>query len=1155
MACYYNFFSCKWRSPGVMYCSKRLFRGLQGRELCYLVWEQRQAALLLQKHYRRMIAFQRVRHLHRRRDGAVVMQSFARRYYAVRFFRYVRGLVIILQRVVRGFLLRRSLSHLDVAACTIQLCWWSYVSRKDQEYASLLIQTIWRGVKDRHKVRERRKEFRAASFIQKSWRGYYQCISFLILAESTVLLQRVFRGFLSRKAASLCRSQQAASAIQKTWRGFSEQVRFHIDVMDITCVQGVVRRFLALGLRIERIRSISVLQCSIRCALARRRLLVARSALTIQVNWRSHRNRERFLLCRFAVVQVQRLWRDYFFRETTKRKKIAATRIQSCWRRYWVYTDYKMFIAENAAAVVIQAKFRYIHARDTFEAIRYSALLVQRLWKLQIETRMKREAAVILQKNWRSCFQMNLCKTQRARAVTIQSIIRSVLAKKDFQRRRREKAATSLQRIWRGFSQQVLFQLEILDIVFVQSSVRKYLAKRDYGVKYQAILLIQRSHRCAAARQLLVLRKLARITLVRGSVVTIQAFVRSTLKRADYAAALEASITVQRFWRGFMVRCAFRNLTFAASEIQSIWRRYSSRNSYLLLLMNVRSAVIIQSTFRMHQAQILMNRQYQAAVAIQCFFKCSQSRKHLSGLVECQRVREKCLQAAVVVQSRIRGALARWKLFIVLESAALIQNWVRKRNSVRRLVNAVVTIQSVFRCYCQRKRCVFTRYLAITMQRLIRGYLSRVMFARKRDATTRIQSRWRCYIALNKYLLDLLEDKSAVVMQATFRMYLQRIDFMVVKFAAYTIQRYTRGLLTRVEVAVKHFAATEIQRIWKGYTTYPFDTILWAVIKIQSFLRMANARQQFEELSILYWADLCFHHRTAALIQCIFRKYQVRKRVQAAAEAIQKKYRVYSQLKRTQLVSMRLTLFQSIFRGWRARKSRNKKIIKAAQRIKREQIRAVNNPELRLGNRTDRALHILQTSQSLTRIMDAVKELEASTRLSVVCCQVFTKANAANILLHLIQSCNRSVPHMELKGHILLTLENVSRHSMLVGSFANNKYAEVFLDNVQVFRDKDGIFCLSVSLLNRISISNPKVAMYCSSHEHLKRLKEVYRVVSRRSSIRESYSLMDHAPRKNTLKKRVDFNRDYSTMMLGKMISHLETLPTTEESQMFRFDC
>ena len=230
-------------------------------------------------------------------------------------------------------------------------------------------------------------------------------------------------------------------------------------------------------------------------------------------------------------------------------------------------------------------------------------------------------------------------------------------------------------------------------------------------------------------------------------------------------------------------------------------------------------------------------------------------------------------------------------------------------------------------------------------------------------------------------------------------------------------------------------------------------------------------------------------------------------------------------------------------------------------KIKEETTRALLDPTLRLGYRTSRALEILQTSQSLTKIMDAVKELEASTRLSVVCCQVFTKVNAANILLYLIQSCNRSVPHMELKEHILLTLENVAQYPSLVGSFAHYKYAEVFLDNIQVFRDKDGIFCLAVMLLGRITKADKDVAQFCATHEHLKRLKEVYRVASRRRIKVKNKVLSKKIIRlrKCGLAKRDDFDRKAATRLLREMIdgfSEIEVphITPTPTAQVKRFD-
>jgi len=365
-----------------------------------------------------------------------------------------------------------------------------------------------------------------------------------------------------------------------------------------------------------------------------------------------------------------------------------------------------------------------------------------------------------------------------------------------------------------------------------------------------------------------------------------------------------------------------------------------------------------------------------------------------------------------------------------------------------------------------------------------------------------------------------------------------------------------------VDLSVKHFAASEIQRIWRGHCTCSFRSIVLSTTKIQSVMRMASARNKVYALRIIHWTEIYNRNRNAFIIQASFRTYALRKRMENAARRIQNAYRFYSELKRIQNASRGIIALQSRFRGAKIRRKRSKRLRQLAIQIQEETRKALLDPTMRLGYRTSRALEILQTSQSLTKIMDAVKELEASTRLSVVCCQVFTKVNAADILLHLIQSCNRSVPHMELKEHILLTLENVAQYPSLVGSFAHYKYAEVFLDNVQVFRDKDGIFCLAVVLLDRITKADQDVALFCATHEHLKRLKEVSRVVSRaRTKYQKNKVLSEKTRRlrKYGLAKRDDFDRESSTRVLREMITSFSLLgvprvTTPTVAQVFKFD-
>ena len=181
--------------------------------------------------------------------------------------------------------------------------------------------------------------------------------------------------------------------------------------------------------------------------------------------------------------------------------------------------------------------------------------------------------------------------------------------------------------------------------------------------------------------------------------------------------------------------------------------------------------------------------------------------------------------------------------------------------------------------------------------------------------------------------------------------------------------------------------------------------------------------------------------------------------------------------------------------------------------------------------------------------MDAVKTLEVATRLSKHSCKEFTDINAAKILLDLIRACNRSLPHVELVHWILLTLENIGQHSSFLPSISDCKSAEVFLDKVQMFRDKDGIFCLSVSLLRRIIVADQTVLEFCGAHEHLKRLKGIHRLSTRRSGVT---SLKSKPKKKRSLQKyerREVFERPEALKALGELIEYIEMpIPSTARS-------
>lgn len=297
---------------------------------------------------------------------------------------------------------------------------------------------------------------------------------------------------------------------------------------------------------------------------------------------------------------------------------------------------------------------------------------------------------------------------------------------------------------------------------------------------------------------------------------------------------------------------------------------------------------------------------------------------------------------------------------------------------------------------------------------------------------------------------------AAVKIQSSVRMLKVRSDYRLCLSACVEVQRWTRGYLTRLNLDVEHFAASEIQSIWRGYqANVDFVLCVISAIKVQSFFRMASA--------ILYRRQLEDELLAEDKMLCGF------------------------------------TLLQGVVRGFLTRCRRPTKMNVITARLKGAEKRAREEPQLRLGARTMAALIVLQKSKRLAEIMSAISTLEISTRLSSVCCEAFAGCEAPEIVFSLIRNCNRSLPHVELLHHVLLTMSNVAKYEHLLPSMATMSGTEILLDLVQMFRDKDNIFCLAVALLERIvRFGGDEFKDLCRTRENTKRLKGVYALCERK---------------------------------------------------------
>ena len=116
-------------------------------------------------------------------------------------------------------------------------------------------------------------------------------------------------------------------------------------------------------------------------------------------------------------------------------------------------------------------------------------------------------------------------------------------------------------------------------------------------------------------------------------------------------------------------------------------------------------------------------------------------------------------------------------------------------------------------------------------------------------------------------------------------------------------------------------------------------------------------------------------------------------------------------------------------------------------------------------------LTIMKTSEKLRVVIQAAKSLEIWTKSSYTSCKMLITSESVEVLYSLIRACNRSVPHVELLEYILETLFHVTKYEDLIPSICSESLVETLVDLIQLFRDKDDIFCYAAIILKRIVLT------------------------------------------------------------------------------------
>ena len=389
------------------------------------------------------------------------------------------------------------------------------------------------------------------------------------------------------------------------------------------------------------------------------------------------------------------------------------------------------------------------------------------------------------------------------------------------------------------------------------------------------------------------------------SATVIQSFRRMLLVRQRYLQMRSSVVTLQSLCRRTIQVRAYKRLVkgrrlrnFSAIIIQKSYRMATCRSCYIQLR---NETIVIQSAARMFL----------------CKSSCAELRiatKKLSGgdvrtptslsksgqmTVRGGRLR---IYSALLIQSLARMRLVRTAYLEILASAKVIQRWFRGVHKVIKRQNyAATVIQSMARmasyreCYLDLRanvillqayirmmcvKCVFTRLRVDTSAKRIqalcrknscqaaynqlrvstgliqvwmRGWATRIYYLKMCSAVVSVQRLARKYIVRRIGA----EKRAAITIQAAFRSYLRRSEFLASQALLCIIQSTFRGHLQRKKFLMLRSAALSMQTaarrsvVWAEKTKLQRSKMHGGVQKNESINSTAIAHRQLQYDSIM----------------------------------------------------------------------------------------------------------------------------------------------------------------------------------------------------------------------------------------------------------------------------------------------------------------
>ncbi|XP_018114141.1 abnormal spindle-like microcephaly-associated protein homolog isoform X2 [Xenopus laevis] len=1020
----------------------------------------------------------------------VVQQRFRAnnlRDFAILQYHLIKKAVLCIQSCYRGFKVRKELEFQHRMATRIQSAYKMYRRRvlyKNMQLSASRIQTWYRSVATSRQARAEFLQLRKATIlIQAACRGMLVRKNMKAMHTAATCIQSFYRMYRQRKYFTIY--LQAVCTIQQRYRAKMARDHYFHSYQKTrkaaTVIQAGFRGMKSRMLNQQKHQAAATMQRAFKSFMERKSYLEL-SQYRALVSGKAER--QKFLAYHNAVVCIQAAYRGFKEREKLKLRHRAATQIQSLFRMHKLHISY---LANKQAAVVIQRYYR-----------RYRSAKLERMQYLKV------------------------CKA----AIMVQALYRGKRGRKTL--RDMHKAATVVQACYRMHRQKKYYLALQQAVRTTQIRFKANRAKADAVKQYATVRIAVKTIQPA-----FLARKAAEETEM-DSAVMIQAEWKMHTFRREFVKMKEAAVVIQAAFRGYRTRKILKVMNVSACLIQQWYRTCCLTRLQRAHYLSIRSsAITIQSAFRGMLARKVAKKE-QAARKVQSFLVMTPHRRRFLRL----------RAAAIVLQSNYRMQRIRHAYEIQRESALVLHCCSKAPFTMKSQKEADLENETRIDLETDGRQFSSMENAAIKIQAQWRGYIQRRMFLRYKSAALLLQQRYRAHCfqkALHLQILQvtaitLQEQKAATVIQAAYRAFKIRNNFVRLKQAALTIQKHFRALRTgrceRIRYMQTRNAVLNLQACARGWLVrkenrrrhlmriaYTLHLHLCA-IKIQrrfkAHLALKHAGKHIRKVIFIQrWyraklqsrnrkADLLYHQKVVTLQHAIRAWLQRRNN---AACRIQRGVREFLQRRHQARVVSGIVKFQALWRGYSCRKAQDTKAVQVL-RNRLQRVSQDVKEENKLCNRTVVALDYLLSFKQLSFIIAALQHLEVATRLSAVCCENMAQSGAVKTIFVLIRSCNRSIPCMEAIKLSVMVLLNLSKYERTVQAvYEVENSVDILLDLMQIFREKAGdkvsdkggsIFTKTCCLMAIFALNSQRAKEIRTIPKAMERIRSIYKLTCRK---------------------------------------------------------